>query len=145
MDADAMSSVGAAGVRAAAPLAGRFGVRRLAAAVKSGSKPPQSKYTLAMRRVFLALLLFAAAASAQRLPPDIVPSHYKLDLDVDLAGRRFRGEETIDITTAQQTRAITLNSLGLTITRAAIDGTNATVETNEKAEQITLNVNDPLA
>jgi len=92
-----------------------------------------------MRRALLALsLLIALPLFAQRLPSDVVPSHYTIALDVDLPGRRFGGEETIAIATKTTSARIALNSVGLTITRAAIDGVAATVETNESAEQITL-------
>lgn len=99
-----------------------------------------------MRRVPVLLFLFLALPlAAQRLAPDVVPSHYTLALDVDLAGREFSGEETIAITASSPTSRITLNSLGLTITRAAIDGVTAAVETDETAEQITISVPQAVA
>jgi aminopeptidase N len=97
-----------------------------------------------MRRALLLSLLVALPLAAQRLSPDVAPSHYTIALDVDLAGRRFSGEETIEVTTRAQAPSITLNALGLTISRASIDGTPATVETNARDEQITLVAAAPL-
>ena len=97
-----------------------------------------------MRRLLLVLIL-ALPLDAQRLSPDVVPSHYTLALDVDLAGRRFSGNETVDVATRTGTSRITLNALGLTITSAAIDGAPVTFETNAAAEQLTLVAAQPLA
>ena len=97
-----------------------------------------------MRRLLL-VLFFAVSLNAQRLSPDVVPSHYTLALDVDLAGRKFSGEETISVATRTPTSRITLNFLGLTISHATIDGAAATFESNEAAEQLTLIAAQPLA
>jgi aminopeptidase N/puromycin-sensitive aminopeptidase len=111
--------------------------------------PPAPPATLAcVIHPHLLLPLFCILAlplSAQRLSPDVRPSHYTLGLDVDIAGRRFSGEGTIDLTTASATSAIALNSLGLTIERAAIDGVAASVTAGAGDEQITLAVPGPLA
>jgi aminopeptidase N len=99
-----------------------------------------------MRRfATLALCLAALPLSAQRLPPEIRPSHYAIALDIDIDGRHFSGEESIDVTTKNETDTITLNALGLTIEHAAIDDRTATVTTNTTSEQITLSADRPLA
>ena len=98
-----------------------------------------------MRRALVAAILVTLPLAAQRLSPDVVPSHYAIALDVDLAGRQFSGEETIEVTTRVETARIALNALGLAISRASIEGTPATVETNERDEQITLVAAAPLA
>ncbi|HLK08966.1 MAG TPA: M1 family metallopeptidase [Candidatus Angelobacter sp.] len=66
------------------------------------------------------VLLFLAVfdLQAQRLPATVVPSHYKLFLDPDIAGQKFTGEETINVHVQQATSEIVLNSLGLEISLA---------------------------
>ena len=63
---------------------------------------------------------------AQRLPTTIVPSHYKLFLDPDIAGQKFTGEETITVQVQQATSEIVLNSLGLDISLAEATAANKT-------------------
>ncbi|HKR66658.1 MAG TPA: M1 family metallopeptidase [Thermoanaerobaculia bacterium] len=99
-----------------------------------------------MRRLApLLLFFFALPLLGQRLSPDVRPSHYAIALDIDIDGRHFSGEETIDVTTTREMSTIALNSLGLTISRASIDDAAATVATNEADEQITLTASKPLA
>lgn len=73
-------------------------------------------------RLTLAAFLFLAVSAinlqAQRLPTTVVPSHYKLFLDPDIAGQKFTGEETINVHVQQATSEIVLNSLGLEISLA---------------------------
>ncbi len=92
-----------------------------------------------------AICVIALPLFAQRLTPDVRPSHYTIALDVDIDGHRVAGEETIAITSAIEASSITLNSLGLNIERATIDGIAATVTTNAADEQITLQAARPLA
>lgn len=99
-----------------------------------------------MRKLFaVAICAVALPLFAQRLTPDVRPSHYAIALDLDIEGRRMSGTETIDITSTSEASEITLNALGLSIDRATIDGVAATVTTNAAAEQITLQVARPLA
>ena len=49
-------------------------------------------------------------ANAQRLPSIVIPEHYKLTLTPDLKAATFTGVETIDVTLAEATSRITLNS-----------------------------------
>ena len=44
--------------------------------------------------------LTAGHAEAQRLPSTVTPSHYDLTFDIDLAGARFGGDETIEVMVA---------------------------------------------
>src|SRR6185437_3231975 len=77
----------------------------------------------AARCLFLLLLItgiVTGSAKAQRLPKDVVPEHYKLFLDPDIAGRTFSGKETIRVRILHPTSEITLNSLGLEISLAAV-------------------------
>ncbi|MGA2694905.1 MAG: M1 family metallopeptidase [Terriglobales bacterium] len=70
--------------------------------------------------LFVLLLAFSQLASAQRLPSSVVPSHYELFLDPDIAAKTFSGEETIDVQVTARTREIVLNSLDLDISSAQI-------------------------
>ena len=47
---------------------------------------------------------------AQRLPTNVRPEHYTLQLTPDLDKATFSGEETIDVTLAQAADSITLNA-----------------------------------
>ena len=58
-----------------------------------------------------ALLLFAAPPLlAQRLPTNVRPEHYTLDLTPDIDKASFSGDETIDVMLAQAADSITLNA-----------------------------------
>ncbi|MFP5275633.1 MAG: M1 family metallopeptidase [Acidobacteriota bacterium] len=72
-----------------------------------------------MRSVFAALVLAAVCllpscrASAQRLPTDVVPTHYTLTLTPDLKTATFTGVEKIDVNLKQPSKTITLNAAEL--------------------------------
>ncbi len=73
--------------------------------------------------LFILILLILAVSpfvAAQRLPPGVVPSHYKLFIDPDIAAKTFSGEETVEIQVATRTKEIVLNSLDLAISSAEI-------------------------
>src|SRR4051812_16841604 len=75
-------------------------------------------------RVLTALLLvssFASFASAQRLPKDVIPSHYAIRFNVDLAAGTFSGEESIQLKLVKASKTITLNSVDLNITEAYVN------------------------
>ena len=57
------------------------------------------------------LLLLPCAASAQRLPTTVIPTHYTLKLAPDLKAATFSGEEAIDVNVSQPTNSITLNAI----------------------------------
>ena len=60
------------------------------------------------------LFLFACCrASAQRLTPDVVPTHYTLTLTPDLKTATYTGVEKIDVNLQRATRSITLNAIEL--------------------------------
>jgi aminopeptidase N len=88
------------------------------------------------------------AAHAQRLPGTARPEHYTLQLQPDLQAATFLGKETIDLTLAQASDAITLNALQLkfdTVT-ARVDGKTlpATVSLDPAAQQATFHFAQPL-
>jgi aminopeptidase N len=87
-----------------------------------------------------ALLATAATAYAQRLSNDVKPEHYTLTLAPDLKAATFHGEETIDVTLAAPSAAITLNAIEIKFGKVTINGQTATVSLNEKNEQATFTV-----
>ena len=98
----------------------------------------------------LAALCLAAAprARAQRLSRGVVPTHYALTLTPDLKAATFSGSESIDITLAQPSAAITLNAAeiafqSVTISAAGIQQT-ATVSLDKAKEQATFTFAAPI-
>lgn len=63
-------------------------------------------------RAAAALLLLSGcpALLAQRLPTNVRPEHYTLQLTPDMQKATFSGEETIEVTLAQPANSITLNA-----------------------------------
>src|ERR1700729_3528160 len=72
----------------------------------------------------VALLLAALVttpAFAQRLPGTVVPDHYDLTFNVDLANGRFTGLETIRVRVMAPTSRVVLNALDLQLQDVTID------------------------
>jgi aminopeptidase N len=63
---------------------------------------------------------------AQRLPISVLPDHYKLFLDPNIAGHTFTGEETITVHITQPVSEIVLNSLDLDIMSAEVSANGRT-------------------
>jgi aminopeptidase N/puromycin-sensitive aminopeptidase len=90
------------------------------------------------------VLLPSLAARAQRLSPDVRPTHYDLKLTPDLTTAKFAGVETIDLVLKSASASITLNSLeieyqGVTVTAGGKTQT-ATVTSDTEKEQTTFTV-----
>ncbi len=81
--------------------------------------------------LFLALASLAAAAEAPnlRLPGDVQPTRYDLRLDILPAQDTFTGTIAIDVQVKKTTPVIWLNSAGLKIASASVDGKSAKVVT----------------
>jgi len=74
-----------------------------------------------------------------RLPKTVVPSAYHIDLVPDLKQLRLAGHETVELDVRQPTNSITLNQVGLTLTRATLEnGAVARVDTDKKTQTATL-------
>jgi len=94
------------------------------------------------------ILLPFPAARAQRLSPDVRPTHYDLKLTPDLKTATFSGVETIDMVLKQPGKAITLNSLEIEYQGATISAKGklqkATVTSDKEKEQTTFTVPDEI-
>src|SRR6185312_2646763 len=82
-----------------------------------------------MRRIYF-LLLISSSLFAQRLPQDVIPSHYRLSLDPSIQGKTFSGDETIDVRLKSAGTEIALNSLDLEISNAEITSGKTTLKAN---------------
>jgi aminopeptidase N len=60
--------------------------------------------------LLLAVLSSATPSFGQRLPPGVRPDHYDLAFDVDLAGAKFEGHETIRVRLDRSTTRIVLHA-----------------------------------
>lgn len=63
-----------------------------------------------------------------RLPSDVVPLHYDLDLQPNLTTLKFTGSVKIVVNVTQVTKKIVLHSSGLNITKATITSTGGSQE-----------------
>lgn len=104
-----------------------------------------------MRKILWTAALLAissSTASAHRLPKTVVPSHYEIHLDPDLATGSLTGRETITVRLAEPTSAITLHAVDLDLreTAVVVGGKRhpARVSLDPAAETATLTVDAPL-
>ena len=100
----------------------------------------------ALCALFAVLLLINLhnSALAERLPGNIVPTHYALILTPDLKAATFSGIEAIDVETHDAVRAITLNSADIQIQSASVEAggkvQSASIAFDVAKEQVTLSV-----
>src|SRR6185436_18591973 len=99
--------------------------------------------------VFIVILLLGSQyAAAQRLPAAVVPGHYDLTIDVNLAGASFTGQESIRVEVKSPAADITLNAAEIRFETVTVDAAGgqqrATVTANDAAEQATFHVERPL-
>jgi aminopeptidase N len=92
----------------------------------------------------VAVLLIAVPALAQRLPSTVVPDHYDLSVEPDLAAATFAGVERITVTLRQPSMSIVLNAaeiqFGAVTITAAGRAQQARVSLDPAKEQATLTV-----
>lgn len=72
----------------------------------------------------------------KRLDYRVIPVDYNIYLEPDLVKFKFKGVEKIKLKVAEKTRKIRLNSKGLSIEKAWINGVKAGFEFNEKNEEV---------
>jgi len=92
------------------------------------------------------LFIAADSAHAERLPNTVRPEHYTLLLTPDLTAATFSGVETIDVTLAEPSKTITLNSAEIefqtvTVSAGGKEQTGA-VSLDKDKEQATLTFPD---
>ena len=88
--------------------------------------------------VLFAALMGLSASYGQRLPENVKPQHYTLDIAPDIAKATFSGAETIDVTLAAASKTVTLNSLDLQIVSATAGGQAGVVSFDVPKQQATL-------
>jgi aminopeptidase N len=87
--------------------------------IQSSSTFPWAAFGVAAALAIL-ILSFPGIVLGQRLPPTVTPTHYTLKLAPDLKAATFSGEEAIDVSIQQPTRAITLNAIEITFQSVTI-------------------------
>src|SRR5579864_738048 len=94
--------------------------------------------------VILVLLFCAAWAGAQRVPEDVVPEHYQVLLNPNVAKASYTGSEMIDVRVLKPANSITLNAYDITFKSATISAGGETqpakVSLDDKNQMATLNV-----
>ncbi|QHN05065.1 M1 family peptidase [Granulicella sp. WH15] len=104
---------------------------------------------MTLRNTLLTLALAAAAPlTAQRLPANVHPEHYRLQLAPSIAQASFAGSETIDVTLADPSATVTLNALELKISKVeastAAGTQTGTISYDPAKEQATFTFPQPL-
>ena len=98
----------------------------------------------ALRFLAVAVVMAATPAAAQRLPGTVIPEHYTLWFEPDLAKETFRGRESIRVTVTEPTTSITLHAAEITFGEVTITSGGRTqiakVTTDAKGETATLTV-----
>ena len=99
-----------------------------------------------MKYFILALLTFAAFAEEPfvfektpgRLPKDVLPKHYAIRIEADVETAVFAGSVEIDVEATKPVRTLVLNSLGLSISKATVDGEPVDTKADDAAQFLTL-------
>ena len=106
-----------------------------------------------MPRFIFALLSVAAFAEEPfsfektpgRLPKDVIPSHYAIRIEPDVAAAKFSGAVDIDVVATKATRSFVLNTAGLVIAKAAADDAALVVKVDDAGQLLTLTAASELA
>lgn len=91
---------------------------------------------------------YSFAAVPGRLPKDVAPTRYAIDLKPDLATRVLSGSELVDIRVIAPTSRLILNAVDLSLQSASLEGEPgqvATIAPQPKAQTVTLAFPHPLA
>ncbi|MGZ6227042.1 MAG: hypothetical protein ACXWNE_02855, partial [Candidatus Binataceae bacterium] len=65
---------------------------------------------------------YSFAAAPGRLPKNVVPTHYAIDLKPDLITRAVPGSEIVDIKVLAPTDRLVLNALDMVVQSASLEG-----------------------
>ena len=90
-----------------------------------------------------------ARTDSYRLPLNVLPRHYRLELRPNLSEARFDGTATILIDVVEATSQLVLNAAGLTISGTHVETPQGTqvsgeVSFNEPEQQATITLSEPL-
>ncbi|HYD89075.1 MAG TPA: M1 family metallopeptidase [Vitreimonas sp.] len=99
--------------------------------------------------LIVALLALAPVAGAQTserqwFAGGPTPLRYEISVTPDVETATFAGEARITVESSEALPAVTMNALGLTVTRATIDGQGVGFDANEEAQTLTLTPRRPL-
>ena len=104
-------------------------------------RSPAARTLIGIACAFSCILLPARSISAQRLPANVVPTHYMLTFAPDLDAATFLGGERIDVTLKEPSKTITLNAAELTFTSVTVSANGVqqtgTVSLDPAQEQAT--------
>jgi aminopeptidase N len=81
---------------------------------------------------------FSFEKTPGRLPKNILPKHYAIRIEPDMATETFAGEVAIDIEAKAPVREIILNSLGLSIIDSTVNGKPVTAKADDAEQLLTL-------
>ncbi len=93
---------------------------------------------------FTCLLASPAHAQRQWFENGPAPLRYEISVTPNVDAATFQGEARIVVQTTEATPAVTMNALGLTVSRATIDNSVVQTSTNEEAQTLTLTPRRPL-
>ncbi|MGZ6241105.1 MAG: M1 family metallopeptidase [Candidatus Binataceae bacterium] len=85
--------------------------------------------------------VYSFAAAPGRLPKNVVPTHYAIDLKPDLITRAVPGSEIVDIKVLAPTDRLVLNALDMVVQSASLEGEPgqvATVTSQPRMQTVTL-------
>jgi aminopeptidase N len=85
--------------------------------------------------------LFSFDATPGKLPKTVVPTHYAIDLKLDLDKLVIAGSEVVDIEVAKSTDTVILNAVNMTIEAAILDadaGGSGSIALDARAQTATL-------
>ena len=117
--------------------------------MKISCLPPSIRALFAAAAALSCLILISThPASSQRLPSTVRPQHYTLTLTPDLKAATFSGAETIDVSLAEPSNSITLNSAEIAFQSVSVTASGkvqtTTVSLNKEKEQATFTVPEKL-
>lgn len=87
---------------------------------------------------------FLVSDNPYRLPRNVVPTHYDLELSPDLESFTFDGRVTVAVEVREPTTSIVLNSAEIEIDKATIGEVEAEVTYDEEYERVTLDFSSEL-
>ena len=79
-----------------------------------------------------------ALAAANRLPTDVAPTLYDINVTPDAEDLTFSGAETVLVDVRKPVKSMTLNAANLVIKNASVDGQPVKYKLNDKAQQLVL-------